>query len=165
MSVKQRLISFIKYNNIGQKKFARIVGVSDGYVNAIRVSIQPDTVHKIAMQFPELNTGWLLTGQGKMLYDNTNEGKIIENKVVEVQSNPKDVKLIESQQDIISLQKSHITALDEFNEFLQRRVIELESTLNGSRVDYARHSPKMLKAAERRATFTVDPPKKEDEDK
>ena len=67
MSVKQRLIEFLKYKNIGQKKFAQSVGVSDGYVNAIRVSIQPNTIHKITIQYPELNTGWLLTGNGEML--------------------------------------------------------------------------------------------------
>lgn len=67
MTVKQRLIEFLKYKKIGQKKFAELIGVSSGYVNAIRVSIQPDTIHKISMQFPELNAGWLLTGEGEML--------------------------------------------------------------------------------------------------
>lgn len=67
MTVKQRLIYFLKHKGIGQKAFARIVGLSDGYVNAIRVSIQPDSLHKISMHFPELNTGWLLTGEGSML--------------------------------------------------------------------------------------------------
>ena len=67
MTVKQRLIQFLKYEELGQKKFAQKVGLSDGYVNAIRVSIQPDTLYKIAMQFPNLNTGWLMTGEGTML--------------------------------------------------------------------------------------------------
>lgn len=75
MSVKQRLIEFLKYKKLGQKKFAQIVGISDGYVNAIRVSIQPGVLHKIAMQFPDLNTGWLLTGEGEMLKPN-NGGSI-----------------------------------------------------------------------------------------
>lgn len=66
-TVKERLISFLKYKQLSQKKFADIVGVSSGYVNAIRKSIQPETLHRISMCFPELNTGWLVTGDGTML--------------------------------------------------------------------------------------------------
>lgn len=67
MGVKERLIEYLKHINISQKDFAKEVGVSFGYVNAIRVSIQPKTLHKIAVRFPDLNTGWLLTGEGEML--------------------------------------------------------------------------------------------------
>lgn len=70
MTVKERLILFLKYKEIGQKKFADTVGLSAGYVNAIRNSIQPATLDRISMHFPELNTGWLLTGEGEMLKDN-----------------------------------------------------------------------------------------------
>jgi len=69
MSVKERLIEFLKHEKLGQKRFAQMVGLSDGYVNAIRKSIQPDTLHKISMCFPNLNTGWLITGEGDMLKD------------------------------------------------------------------------------------------------
>lgn len=73
MSVKERLIEFLSHEGIGQKRFAESIGMSSGYVNAIRKSIQPDTIHKIAMQYPSLNTGWLLTGDGEMLRGNSTE--------------------------------------------------------------------------------------------
>ena len=73
MSVKERLIEFLSHEGIGQKRFAESIGMSSGYVNAIRKSIQPDTIHKIAMQYPSLNTGWLLTGEGEMLRGNSTE--------------------------------------------------------------------------------------------
>ena len=76
-TVKERLIQFLSYKKIGQKKFAETCGLSAGYVNAIRKSIQPDKISKIAMQFPELNTGWLLTGNGEML--NSSEIKPVSN--------------------------------------------------------------------------------------
>lgn len=67
MSVKERIIEFIKYKNIGQAAFEKSVGLSNGYVNNIRKSIQPDKVQRIALKYPELNTGWLMTGNGEML--------------------------------------------------------------------------------------------------
>lgn len=66
-TVKQRLVQFLKYKQISQRTFARSVELSDGYVNAIRVSIQPGVLQRIAMHYPDLNTGWLITGEGEML--------------------------------------------------------------------------------------------------
>lgn len=66
-SVKQRLIQFIKYKGIGQGKFEKAVGLSNGFVNNIRVSITPEKLQKIAPYYPELNKSWLLTGEGEML--------------------------------------------------------------------------------------------------
>lgn len=66
-TVKQRLILFLKERKLSQREFSERVGLSSGYVNAIRNSIQPKTIHKIALRFPDLNTGWLLTGEGEML--------------------------------------------------------------------------------------------------
>ncbi len=47
-----------------------------GYVNNIRVSIQPDKITSIALHFPELNTGWLLTGEGEMLKSNFTQSDV-----------------------------------------------------------------------------------------
>lgn len=65
--VKQRLIEYLAYLGIGQKAFAESVGLSAGFVNAIRVSIQPKTLEKIVEKYPDLNRSWLLTGEGEML--------------------------------------------------------------------------------------------------
>ncbi|MCD8313180.1 MAG: hypothetical protein LUC24_03380 [Bacteroidales bacterium] len=35
----------------------------------IRKSIQPEKLRCIALTFPDLNTGWLMTGEGRMLKD------------------------------------------------------------------------------------------------
>lgn len=66
-SVKQRLIHFIKYKGISQGKFEKAVGLSNGFVNNIRVSITPEKLQKISLYFPDLNKSWLLTGEGEML--------------------------------------------------------------------------------------------------
>lgn len=73
MSVKERLIEFLKSQGMSQRTFEQAIGVSNGYVNNIRVSIQPDKVQRIAQYFPSLNTGWLLTGEGVMIKDREEE--------------------------------------------------------------------------------------------
>ncbi len=67
MSVKERLIEFIKYLEIGQGAFEKEVGLSNGYVNNIRKSIQPDKLQRISLRYPQLNSGWLMSGEGNML--------------------------------------------------------------------------------------------------
>lgn len=66
-TIKDRLKIFVKYKGLGQGKFEAKCGLSNGYINNIRQSILPDKLQKIALQFPDLNTGWLMTGEGEML--------------------------------------------------------------------------------------------------
>lgn len=72
MTVKQRLIDYIKFKSIPVNRFEKACGLSTGYVGNIRVSIQPDKISSIAHSFPDLNTGWLLTGEGEMLKPDDN---------------------------------------------------------------------------------------------
>ena len=66
-NVKNRLIKFIMFKNISINKFETEVGFSQGYIKNISKSIQPDKMEKIAKVYPELNLGWLMTGEGEML--------------------------------------------------------------------------------------------------
>ena len=66
-TVKQRLVTFVKHLGIGQGKFEKRAGLSNGYVNNIRRSIQPGKLKLISDAFPELSTGWLMSGEGTML--------------------------------------------------------------------------------------------------
>lgn len=67
MTVKERLIKFIEYKGLSQSRFEKIVGLANGYVNNIRKSISPEKLQLIALNFPELDTAWLLTDSGQML--------------------------------------------------------------------------------------------------
>lgn len=66
-NTKKRLLQFIMFKNISVHKFEIEVGLSNGYVKNMRNSIQPDKVRNIVLKFPDLNPGWLLTGEGEML--------------------------------------------------------------------------------------------------
>lgn len=66
-AVKSRLAQFLKYIEMGQAKFADKVGLSKGFANNVGDSIRTENLQKISNTFPELNTAWLLTGEGEML--------------------------------------------------------------------------------------------------
>lgn len=66
-TVKERLISFLRYKRITQRAFVTMLGLSGAYINSIRKSISPDVMLGIAKHFPELNRDWLLYGEGEMI--------------------------------------------------------------------------------------------------
>ncbi len=71
-SVKERLVAFLQYKGISKSEFGRQIGVSSAFVTSMRKSIQPDKIIAIQSKFPELNTSWLLTGEGNMLNNSSN---------------------------------------------------------------------------------------------
>ena len=66
-TIKDRLIIYINHLGISVRKFEIECELSNGYIKNIRQSIMPDKLRKIALCYPELNTGWLMTGEGDML--------------------------------------------------------------------------------------------------
>ena len=66
-TVKERLTKYLKYKNISKIDFGNSIGVSAAYVSSIRKSIQPDKIKSIALNYPDLNIDWLLTGEGNMI--------------------------------------------------------------------------------------------------
>ena len=68
-TVKERLLAFIEYKGMSKNKFETLCGLSKRYVSNISQSISPVVCKRISLRFPELNMGWLLTGEGEMLSD------------------------------------------------------------------------------------------------
>lgn len=66
-SVKERLKQFIMFKNISTREFERQIGVSYGFIGNMSKSTSPDKIIKISHRYPDLNTDWLLTGNGEML--------------------------------------------------------------------------------------------------
>ena len=69
--VKHRLLQYLQYKDLSQREFADTLGVSNAYIGAMRRSISDDKVRKIRQSFPDLNTDWLLYGEGNMLRQDT----------------------------------------------------------------------------------------------
>ena len=66
-TVKQRITDFIKYKGISVREFERQCGLSNGYVNSITQTVMPNKLKSISLQYPELNLGWITTGEGQMI--------------------------------------------------------------------------------------------------
>lgn len=120
-TVKQRLITFIKYKGLSQAKFEKAIGVSNGFVNNISKSIGAEKMQRILSVYPELNSKWLLLGEGEML--KTEE---FENPMVQKTADLLD-KLVASMEATIESQKQVIEAQKAEIERLQRALSDMEA--------------------------------------
>lgn len=66
-NIKNRIIKFLAYLEIGQGKFEKNCGISNGTVNNIKDGVSSPNISKIVKRYPELNLEWLITGNGTML--------------------------------------------------------------------------------------------------
>lgn len=67
LTVKDRLIAFIKHKGLSQSRFEKSVGLSNGFVNNISKGIGADKLQRILCVYPDLNSDWLLNGVGDMV--------------------------------------------------------------------------------------------------
>lgn len=79
-TIKDRITLFLEYKKIGQAKFSEIAGLSKGFVNNIGDNTTKRSLDKIKEAFPELNSNWLLTGEGSMLKSD-NQGLIVNDPI------------------------------------------------------------------------------------
>jgi len=91
--VKERLMKFIKEENIPVSEFERRIGVSNGYVKNISKSIQPNVLENISKNFPFLNIEWLMVGGENMRKDRVNS-KVINESYSNFQANDRMMALI-----------------------------------------------------------------------
>lgn len=66
-TVKDRLTKFRQYKKLGQGKFEKLSGLSNGYLTQLRKAPGSEKLQRILCAFPDLNRTWLLTGEGEML--------------------------------------------------------------------------------------------------
>lgn len=66
-TVKERLVSYLRYKKIGYNRFEALAGVSSGYIANLKNSPGSNVLVKILNAAPDLNEKWLLTGEGEML--------------------------------------------------------------------------------------------------
>lgn len=74
---KERLLLFLKHKGLKNAVFEKMMGLSNGYINSMRKGLGYDKLEQISISFPELNIGWLLTGEGSMLKDENSNSRSI----------------------------------------------------------------------------------------
>jgi hypothetical protein len=67
MSVKERLVNYLKSKNIRNAHFEKEIAASNGYVNNLKNSPSIDKLNAIKKSYPDLNTEWLISGEGEMI--------------------------------------------------------------------------------------------------
>lgn len=77
MGIKERFDAFIKYKSLSRRKFQDAIGVSNSYIQNISKGVSHEVLNRISIQFPELDTNWLLTGVGEMLQSEERSEKTI----------------------------------------------------------------------------------------
>ena len=66
-TVRDRLLQFINELGISTRMFEQNCGLSNGFVRNTGDSIRRNNLEKISIVYPDLNTTWLLTGDGNKL--------------------------------------------------------------------------------------------------
>lgn len=70
MDLRQRVLEYCKRKNIAVSRFEKECNLSNGYFNQVKKRPSLDKIESISRAFPDLNTDWLLTGEGEMLRQN-----------------------------------------------------------------------------------------------
>lgn len=71
-TIKDRFIEYLKHLGIGQGKFEKNTGIGNGTINNIKDGISSPKLAKISLTYPDLNIEWLITGNGEMLKECSN---------------------------------------------------------------------------------------------
>jgi hypothetical protein len=66
MGVKDRLLLYLKSNNISKNSFYKEVNVSNGYLDK-QSAVNSDVLARVIKKYNELNYKWLLLGEGEMI--------------------------------------------------------------------------------------------------
>ncbi len=71
--VKDRIKLFIAHLDVTNQAFEKACGLSNGYIANMRKGVGDYALEQISKKYPELNTTWLLTGDGAMLNESPKE--------------------------------------------------------------------------------------------
>ena len=115
--IKQRLVEFIKFKNLSYSKFERMINAGNGFVNNLSKGLGAEKLSQISAVFPEIDTQWLITGEGNMIKahiiqknqsgDNINGQSVTVNKT----EAEKLLEVISSYQEIIRKKDEQIDRL------------------------------------------------------
>ena len=77
-NIKERLQAYLKEKRTNNSEFGRMIGVSNAYISSMRKAPSPEVISQLSTKFPDLNIGWLITGEGSMIKPISNVYKVQE---------------------------------------------------------------------------------------
>lgn len=93
MTVKDRILVFLKAENISKAAFERSVGMSPGYLRQLRNCPSEGFMEKIAKTYQQLNMVWLRSGSG-LMFNKESESEDVEFEPVKENSKNVSVNTI-----------------------------------------------------------------------
>ncbi len=122
-TIKERLLIFIRSQEISVSEFERRITAGNGYVTHLKGDIKPERLQEISMKFPQLNLNWLLYDEGKMLQNPENFASDHDGVYESIQVKGKSAKelreIVKTQQEIIGrlqeIIKNYQTLVDKLN--------------------------------------------------
>lgn len=140
MDLNARIYKYLEYKGITAKEMETRASLSNGAVSKMGDGTRRSTIDKVSNAFPDLNTAWLLTGEGDMLIGDasiTNNGtsqQVAQNVRGHVtQSVTSDLTstiteltdIIKQSQELASKEQSQTTALIQQLANSQQQISEL----------------------------------------
>lgn len=108
MTIKDRILEYLKYKKLPVKQFEERSGLSNGYVSSMRKGIGLEKLENVLNAFPDLDRDWLIYGEGQMI------------KNLEESSNLEDTNLNSN-----AMSENHLQKLFEMLESQQRVIASM----------------------------------------
>lgn len=117
--MKERLRQIIDYYNISARSFSLKIGVNESTIRKVlstNTSIQSNNLAKIAVNFPDINLDWLITGRGNMFYTEPADHKSPSSEGVSPSPDALQAIADERERTIQVLQDTNANLLDEIRQ-------------------------------------------------
>lgn len=131
MDIKDRFAEFIAYKGLSRRKFQESIGVSNSYIQNISNGISAEVLRRIANTYSDLNTDWLLTGNGDMLKPTQSVGDISNSTVSGVNVNGTEIHIsnMDAYDTLLKIVNANQKAVEKFQEQIDRLITIIEKKL------------------------------------
>lgn len=131
MDIKDRFLEFVRYKGLSKRKFQDSIGVSNSYIQNIANGISADVLNRITKMYPELNTDWLVTGEGEMLNPIQKVGDISNSTVSGVNVSGKEIHIssVDAYNTLLKIVEINQKATEKFQEQIDRLISIIENKL------------------------------------
>lgn len=93
-TITQRIKQVLKYNGVSEKSLAADLGIAQSTINSAlkpnKDKVSTKIMEGIIKRFPEVNSEWLLTGEGEMLVDSGGFVDVPDSDVINLDPKPGD---------------------------------------------------------------------------